>query len=300
MSCARRIVPGMTVTITRRVLRRTMLLRPDPELHNLFLYCLAVLAHRYGIAVHHFVLMSNHYHLTVTDTHGQLPNFLRDFNRILALGIKVLRKWEGAVWDHEKASVVELRTEHAVIEQIAYGAANPVAALAVRHAHQWPGLNVLPEQLGRTSFTARRPDFYFDQDNPQWPAVATLQLTMPELSISDALARDAVAQELERLEIDAHRAAVDRGARFLGPSEVLAVSPYDRAKSWEPLRSRNPTFAVGRGQREAFFDAVRVLREFRKAYLAALASWRDGIRDVLFPLGTWLMQCQHRALVAPS
>jgi REP element-mobilizing transposase RayT len=275
-------------------------LRPDPELTNLFVYCLAVMAERFGIVVHSATVMSNHYHLVVTDTRGEWPNFLREFNRTLALGIKVLRKWEGAVWDHEKPSVVELRTEQAVIETVGYCCANPVSAGAVRHAHQWPGLNVLPEQLGRASWTARRPDFYFDQNNPQWPDVATLRLTMPEMTMSDTLVRDNVAQELQRLETDAHQAVRDKGWRFLGPQKVLAMSPFDRATSWEPLRGRNPTFAVGRGQREAFFEAVTVLREFRKAYRDALESWRIGIREVLFPVGTWFMRCGHSALVASS
>lgn len=96
--------------ITRRTLRRTHLLRPDRELNNLFVYCLAVASQRFAIRVHAAVLMSTHEHLIVTDTRGQLPRFLQDFHRIFALGIKVLRKWEGAVWDHEKTSVVELRT----------------------------------------------------------------------------------------------------------------------------------------------------------------------------------------------
>ena len=300
MSFPRRVLPGTVVMITRRALRRTMLLRPDPELRELFVYCLAVLSKRFGFRVHHFTVMSNHYHLTGTDTTGQLPDLLRELNRTLALGIKVVRKWEGAVWDHEKPSVVELRTEQAVIEKMSYSAANPVAAMAVRRAHQWPGLNVLPEQLGRASFTAKRPDYYFDQDNPQWPATATLSLSMPKLSMSDAQVREGVAQELAQLEAEARDQANAHAQRFLGADRVLAMSPYERATSWEPLRSRNPSFAVGRGQRDAFFEAVRVLREFRKAYRTALESWRAGIREVLFPAGTWFMRWGHCAPVAPS
>lgn len=300
MSYPRRVLPGMTVMVTRRALRRTLLLRPDPELNNLYLYCLAVLAPRFDIAVHCVTVMSNHHHLVVTDTHGKLPNFLRELHRTLALSIKVLRKWEGAAWDHEKPSVVELRTEQAVVETMAYSIGNPVAAGAVRRANQWPGLNVLPEQLGRMSWTAKRPDFYFDQDNPQWPPIATLLLTMPPLSMSDALVRDAVALELAHLETESHLTMQATRGRFLGPDMVLASSPFDRATSWEPLRGRNPTFAVGRGQREAFFQAVTLLREFRKTYRAALELWRAGIRQVLFPAGTWVMGWAHGAMVAPS
>lgn len=300
MSYPRRILPGMTVMITRRALRRTLLLRPDPELNNLFLYCLAVLSQRFHIVVHSFTVMANHYHLVATDTRGTLPDFLRELHRTLALGIKVLRKWDGAVWDHEKSSVIELRTDHAVIEKMAYSMANPVAAGAVRRADQWPGLTVLPHQLGRMSWTARRPDFYFDQENPQWPATATLNLRTPPLATTEALLHELVARELEILEADAHHSLRSKGSRVLGAQKVLAMSPFQRATSWEPLRGLNPTFAVGRGQRDAFVAAVALLRTFRKAYREALTAWRHGLRQVLFPAGTWLMRCAHGASVAPA
>jgi REP element-mobilizing transposase RayT len=290
----------MTVMITRRVLRRTHLLRPDPELNNLFLYCLAVAAERHGVLVHCATVMSSHVHLVVTDTRGTLPRFLQELHRLLALGVKVLRKWEGAVWDHEKTSVVELRTEQAVLEKIAYCLANPVAAGLVRRAHQWPGVTAQPEQLGRASWTARRPDFYFEQENPQWPEFATLRLSMPDLCMDHALIRDEVARELTRLETDAHRDVQAKGWRFLGPEKIASLSPFDRATSWEPLRGRNPTFAVGRAQREAFFEAVTVLRAFRKAYRAAVEAWRHGLRNVLFPRGTWFMAWAHAAEIASS
>jgi hypothetical protein len=290
----------MTVLVTRWTLRRTHLLRPDPELNNLFLYCLAVTATRFGIAVHCATVMSTHEHLVVTDTRGELPRFLQELHRLVALGVKVLRKWEGAVWDHEKTSVVELRTEQAVLEKIAYCIANPVAAGLVRRADQWPGVTTAPQQLGRAQWNARRPDFYFEQDNPRWPAVVTLELSMPALRMSHALARTAIAQEVERLEADAHRAVQAKGWRFLGRDRISSLSPFDRAKSWEPLRDRNPTFAVGRGQREAFFEALTVLREFRKAYRSALDAWRSGLRSVLFPAGTWLMGWAHRAEISSA
>ncbi|MCG8556311.1 MAG: hypothetical protein MJD61_13625 [Proteobacteria bacterium] len=40
MTQPRYIVPGMTVMVTRRTLRRTHLFRPDPELTELYRYCL--------------------------------------------------------------------------------------------------------------------------------------------------------------------------------------------------------------------------------------------------------------------
>ena len=285
----------MTVMVTRRTLRRTHLLRPDPELNALFTYCLAVLAPRHGILVHAAVIMSTHEHLILTDVRGQLPRFLQELHRLVALAVKVMRKWEGAVWDHEKTSVVELRTQRAVIEKLAYVMANPVAAGLVRNAADWPGVTTRPEELGHVTRTAARPTCYFDPGSAQWPEVATLALTMPALDISDDAARQAVAAELHALELVARARVRERGWRFLERSRLALLSPFERAKSFEPLRGRNPSFAVGRGQREAFFQAVAAVRAFREAYRNALQRWRTGIRDVLFPAETWLMRCVHGA-----
>jgi putative transposase len=300
MTQPRRITAGMTVMVTRRTLRRTHLLRPDRKLTALFTYALAVFAHRHGILVHAAVVMSTHEHLVITDTRGNLPRFLRDFHRVLALGIKVLRKWEGAVWDHEKTSVVELCTPAAIVEKIAYVMANPVAAGLVPHAAQWPGITTAPEQLGKVTWSAPRPDYFFDRDNGLWPDVAALQLAPPpvdELSAEDVIR--AVRLELDDLERQAQAEVRARGWTFLGPHKLRSLSPFARARSWEPLRARNPTFAVGRHCAEALARCAARLRAFRDAYRAAFAAWRAGARHVLFPHGTWLMSIFHGAGTAP-
>ena len=288
----------MPALITRRTLRRTHLLRPDRELTELYLYCLAVCAKKFDIQVHAVTVMSTHEHLVVTDTAGVLPRFTQELHRLLALSIKSLRKWEGALWDHEKTSVVELRTPEAMLDKLAYCIANPVAAGLVHRAHQWPGVQTAPEQLGRTSWTVKRPEHYFDPKSPQWPATATLTLTMPVVANkTDAAVRETVADEVHRLESEAKQNVVAKGWKVLGAKVVSTLSPHKRATSWEPLRGRNPAFAVGRGQLETMKLAVAALRAFRSAHRVALEAWRNGVRHVLFPDGTWLMRWGHGARV---
>ena len=72
--------------------------------------------------------MSTHVHLVVTDPLGRQPDFLAVFRRLVALATKVLRKWEGTLWDSEQVSVVRLETREAVIDKIGHAVANPVAA----------------------------------------------------------------------------------------------------------------------------------------------------------------------------
>jgi hypothetical protein len=152
--------------------------------------------------------------------------------------------------------------------------------------------------VGRATWTAPRPDYYFDSTNPDWPAVATLRLSIPPLTIPESIVREQVTAELERLETEARAAVLAHGWRVFGRSRVSNLSPFQRARSWEPLRGRNPTFAVGRGQRAAFFLAVEAVRAFRDAYRAALLCWRIGMRGAVFPAETWLMRTLHAATLA--
>jgi len=294
MTQPRFVLAGDTVMITRRTLRRHHLFRPDSAIRQLYLYTLAVCARQFGILVHAVTLMSTHEHLIVTDTEGRFPLFLRELHRLVSLGTKVLRKWEGPTWDHEQTSVVRLLTEQAIVEKLAYVMANPVQAGLVRHARDWPGITVLPKELGRRTWTMNRPDAYFRPDNPQWPETAALTLTLPPVLAECDRAeevREAVNEELEGQEWRAHREIAKRGWRFLGAERVRRLSPYRRATSFELLRDRNPTFAVGRGQNRVFFQAVAELRAFRRAYRDALEQWRAGLRSIVFPQGTWCM-CQ--------
>lgn len=297
MSQPREIIPGTTYLITRRALRRHLLLRPDPAINQLIVYTLAVAAGRHGIQVHAFCAMSTHLHLVVTDVRGVLPRFLQFFHRLVALGAKVLRAWEGPLWDHESTSVVRLWTRASVVEKMAYVLANPVAAGLVQHASDWPGAKVRVDELGRGMLRAKRPLVYFDPTNPEWPEEATLPITLPPAILPHGAAgfRHEVEGELARQETCAHAELQKQGIRFWGAERASEVSPYERAKSVEKTRERNPTFAVGRGQGDAWSLAAASVRAFRARYRDALDKWRAGVRSAVFPMGTWWMRAFHGA-----
>jgi len=299
MSRPRPVIAGSTVLVTRRTLRRHFLLRPDSDVRQLFVYALAVSAARYGMLVHAFDVMSTHYHLVATDTRGELPEFHAFFHRLVALGLKVLRKWEGTAWDDAQTSVVQLKTPEAIVNAIAYTLANPVAAGLVRHAREWPGAKSRVADLAGGRMRAARPGYYFDAENESWPDYAEVELTLPpSVRAEDADAwRDAVRASVAEHEMRGREEVADKGWRFLGAERAEKVSPYDRATSFEPLVSRNPTFAVG-GVAGAYRTAVKALREFRAAYDAALEKWCAGMRDAEFPAGTWWMVRHHGAAVA--
>ncbi|WP_242393024.1 hypothetical protein [Anaeromyxobacter oryzisoli] len=125
------------------------------------------------------------------------------------------------------------------------------------------------------------------------PASASLRLHRPPGFESDA----AFAQRLGKALRDAEdRAAAElerEGRSFLGAARVLAQKPYARPAPGEPRRGLNPRVACRTKWKR--IEALQWLEKFGRAYQAALEPWRAGVRDVIFPLGTWLMRVQHAA-----
>jgi putative transposase len=300
MTLPRRVAPGQTVLVTRRTLRRHLLFRPDRELNGLFRYLVAFFANKFGIKLSAIQVLSDHVHTVLTDESGQLPNFLQELHRVLALCVKVLRKWEGPVWEPCSVSVVELLTAEAEAQQMVYTWLNVVRAGLVHDPRDWPGVTTGLDELEGPAIVAKRPTVYLDEHSGTWPEQIELQVSLPprlaELGL--ARARELLRAELERQLAQARAEVSDKGWQVLGARRCEQASPYDRATSWEPLRSRNPVLAVGRGLGELLRDGIAALRSFRRSYREALDQWRRGVRAVIFPYGTWWMVRHHGAPMA--
>jgi putative transposase len=298
MGYARTIIPGKTYMLTRRTMRRYFLLRPDEEMKELIEYSLAVAAELCKVEVHALCAMSTHIHVVVTDRLGILPFFLAYFHRLVAMGTKVLRHWEGSIWDSEQTSAVELLTRDAIVEKIAYVLANPVAAGAVVDPEEWPGAKTRVVDIGQAVRKTRRPKRFFRAEN--WREVVDLPIVLPPM-IAEAEAeafRDDVARVLEQAVEDARKTIAVEDV--LGAKQAASISPETRAKTPEPVRDRNPTFAVGRGHGDIAEVAAHAVTAFRTAYRTALERWRARDREVEFPPGTWWMRVFHSVNIGGS
>ncbi|HRI66341.1 MAG TPA: transposase [Polyangium sp.] len=298
MSYPRTIFPGKTYMLTRRTILRHFLLLPDEPMKELIEYSLAVAAHIYKVQVHAFGAMSTHIHLVLTDPNGRLPLFLAYFHRLVAMGTKVLRSWEGSVWDSEQTSGVELLTQDAIAEKIAYVLANPVAAGAVREPDEWPGAKTRVADIGKTVLKTTRPKVFFNA--AKWADVMKLPITLPPM-IAEGEAeafRDKVQKALDR-EVELARKTI-APENVLGANRAKTISHETRAKTPEPTRKRNPTFAAGKGNGDIAAAAARAVTAFRAAYRAALERWCERDCNVEFPAGTWWMRVFHAVNIAGS
>jgi putative transposase len=304
MTRPRIVDAGATLALSRRTTRRHFLLNPDEarQVEQMYWYCLAHAAQLHGVLVHAACLMSTHCHEVVTDVRGELPRFLETFHRNLALCTKAYRGWPEEVFNKRSSGGHALLTPDAMVDAIAYLIANPVEALAVRYAKDWPGAKTLPGHVGTRVIKVKRPAHYFDPDNPNWPAEIELRLEMPaalELDYGPELARERIGERVRHRQHQAWNKAKRAGIAFVGPRRVLRLAHTKRAKSDEVFGSLNPQFAAA-GHRGAATEAVKRLRAFKAQYDRALAAWTAGDRNARFPEGTWWMRVYHGARCGPG
>jgi REP element-mobilizing transposase RayT len=94
VTAPRQVLPGTTWLVTRRCSERRRFLRPSAIVNEIFLFVLAVAARRFGVEVHAFCVMSNHYHLLVTDRRARLPAFVQHLNGFVARAMNAsLGRW---------------------------------------------------------------------------------------------------------------------------------------------------------------------------------------------------------------
>jgi REP element-mobilizing transposase RayT len=262
---------------------------------GIFLYVLAVAARRFGIGVHAFCVLSNHFHVVVTDPDARLPAFEQYLDALVARAVNAsLGRWE-SFWAPASYSAVRLVSPDDIVEKTAYVLANPVAAGLVRSGRDWPGAWSRPEQIGATATQVRRPSTFFSSTGGM-PETVDLELTTPPGFESSGF-REQVGAALAELEARARRDTAKEGRPFLGVAKILAQKWWARPKNGEPRRRLNPR--VASRDKWKRIEALSRLAEFLAEYREAWASLRAGVRDVLFPAGTYALRVFHDVRCAP-
>ncbi len=258
--------------------------------NGIFRYVLAVAAHRFGVRVHAFCVLSNHFHLVVTDPGARLPAFEQYLDSLVARALNAsLGRWE-SFWAPSSYSAVALLSPDDILDKAAYVLANPVAAGLVRRGRDWPGLWSAPEQIGGGAIEVERPTCFF-RPKGSMPATVDLELSVPPGFESGAEFRDRLIVALEVREKAAAEVLESAGRRVLGKKRVLAQSRTTRPVPEEPRRKLNPRIAAR--DRWKRIEALSRLVEFLDAYREARAALRKGLHDVIFPAGTYWLRVAH-------
>ena len=289
MTTPRQILRGTTYLVTRRCSRREFLLRPSATTNGIFQYVLAVAARRFGIRVHAFCVLSNHYHLVVTDPEARLPAFGQYLDSLVARAVNAtIGRWE-SFWAPSSYSAVALVSPADIVSKAAYVLANPVAAGLVRRGSAWPGLRSAPEQIGSGAIAAPRPTTFFRAGGGM-PEAAHLELVAPDAFESPREFRDRLVEAVSVLEERAHLALASAGRAFLGVARILAQNGA-RPTRGEPRRKLSPRVASHDTWKRV--EALSRLKAFVRAYRDAWSAMRAGVLDVLFPAGTYALRVLH-------
>jgi putative transposase len=275
--------------VTRRCSERRFFLHPDQQVTWNFEYLLGVLAAKYGVEAHAYVVMSNHYHLVVTDVQGVMPDFQRELNSLLARSVNTFRGRRESFWDRRSYSAVKLLEDDDVIGKIAYTLVNPVAARLVERTTEWEGATSAGMEFGKMRVVPR-PEGFFGEKMPEF---AELRLTRPRChaELGDRELEKLIGREVEGLELK-HGAV----GPALGMRGVMAQSWKASPESVEEWFQIQPTVAGKNtwARIEALQSSAKWLGEYREA----LARFVSGDRGVEFPVGTWWMRVRLGCAVA--
>ncbi len=299
MSYPRQVLPGATYLVTRRCTQRQFLLRPSAQTNAILLYCLARAAGLYGVEVHAYCFLSNHYHLVVTDPRARLPEFMRYLNEHTARALNAsLGRWE-SLWAPGSYSAVRLVEPADVVAKVAYTLANPVAAGLVERAEHWPGVWSHPRELDGASRVVLRPEGGFFRPAGPTPEVCELRLTLPPGFGDRVTYVDAVRRELRAMEDAAVLVMRTRGSGFLGRKAVLTQSVSDAPSTVETRRALRARGLLPR-DRWKRIEALLRLRDFIEAYRAAREALCAGLAGVWFPPGTYWLRVRLGVACGPG
>ncbi|MDF1660818.1 MAG: transposase [Planctomycetota bacterium] len=296
MTVPRLLLPKSTYLVTRRCAQRMFLLTPGVVVNRVFAYCLAKAAQVYSIEIHGFIVLSNHYHIVLSEGAEtvQLPKFMRFLNFSVARALNIHYKRRENFWSSRPYSAVRLIGRSAVLDKLVYTLVNAVKAGLTADPGDWPGLHSSLRKVGSEKIVARRPKLFFA---PNTHEVQSIQLStsippqFADLTLREfqKLMNDCVTQRLR--ELSEEREAVGKG--ILGALAVLRQDPFSHPKDMPFEKKLNPRIACkDKGLRLAILDQFK---DFYQSYREAWRQWKKGIRDVLFPFGSYLMSTLHGA-----
>ncbi len=127
--------PGAVYHITSRGNERRPIVRDDKD-RWLFIRALADTVDSYGVVVHAWVLMDNHYHLLVETPEANLSQALRHLNGIYTLRFNRRHNRAGHLYQGRYKAILVHKDSY-LKELCRYVVLNPVRAKMVKHPKEW-------------------------------------------------------------------------------------------------------------------------------------------------------------------
>jgi hypothetical protein len=264
------------------------LLRPSAELNDTVLGILGRAQHLYGVELHAFTFLSNHFHLlaTVRDA-AQLASFMAHVNGNIARKVGRLHQWRERFWGRRYRAIVILG-EEAQIGRLRYCLSQGCKEGLVARAEQWPGVNCVraltagAKLIGHwfDSTANHRGSGKKDDDPPPTMPYEVRLSPLPCWRTLDATAhRQECLELISQVETDARTDNDKAGRQPMGASAILAQNPHHLPPDEE--RTRAPfVHAADQADRQCFMQAYIA---FAGAHRSAAKALRAGDRAIEFP-----------------
>lgn len=283
--------PGGLVEISSRVMQGLYLMRPSKEVNDIILGVLGRAQAKYGVVLHSFIFMSNHFHIlaSVRDEE-QMALFCAYLKSNLAKELGTLYDWKEKFWGKRYHSMSIQLTEQNQSARFLYILDNGCKEGLVASPLDWPGVSSARTLFdGKTTMTGT----WFDRSaqnrarqrgkHELFPSTETVHLTpLPFLQDCTpeeqrAFVVDAV-HEIERKTAQMHK---DNGTKPLGARAILRRNPHDKPKDFQA----SPAPPYYASDPEAYREMARARKAKEAQYSEASLRLRRGETDVRFPDG---------------
>lgn len=294
------------VEITSRTTQGRFLLPPSPVVNAIILGVLGRAQELYGVWLHAFIFLSNHFHLLMSVLSSeQMSDFVRYFKCNVSKELGRLHGWEGGIWGG-RYHHAEIASEQDEIDQLFYFFANGCKENLVASPLEWTGVSTA-KALYNGEYTMeggiwvnRTAQYRAGSNAPdeEFSTNQTVYLTpMPFLAErspeeQQQFVRDAI-RHIEQETAERHQ--LD-GTSPLGVRAILRQSPYAKPKQFESTPA--PRFHAA--DPEDYWTLMEARKAKLSAYRDAAARLAKGETDVSFPEGCFPPRLPYVESRAPT
>ncbi len=287
-------VPGQRCFVTVQAVGRSFRFVPVQKVRDSIMFLFARYVTKYGLLVHEFLFMSNHFHFVVTDPKGKLSDFLQHFDSMLSRQLNALRGTTGTNFEKDPGILV-IADDDGLLDKAVYTLVNPVAAHLVDRLAQWKAPSSLNMEYGQAIefprptcgmwTESRRPRRKSDHPD-SWrlkyrgrssaPETATLTLARPpiEQDMSDGELREEVLNRARQRERELAKERREQGRKVVGWRNVLLEHFLSIPSSPRALFKRRPRVT---GTDPVECAALRtIIRRFERTYRRAVEALKSA------------------------
>jgi REP element-mobilizing transposase RayT len=281
--------------VTQRTFQGRLLLRPSPELNELFVGLLARTQSAYPLEIHACVALSNHFHLLVSpESAHRLADFMALFTTQLAREVGRLHGWQGSVFPTRYKAQLVSDEEAAQVQWLTYLLSHGCKEGLVARPSEWPGVQsavaLMAGEALRGSWIDRSAwcEARRRREPPSIEAFRhSCELRLTPLpcwaDCSPELYQERIRQLVEQIEATYDSERNRTGQRPLGAEAILHQDPHRPLPppEWRPAPL---VLAASRAARRALLQAWR---DFTLAFRAAADRLRASPSPIPFPPGSF-------------